>query len=457
MAGGKSRIRDSLQLRLSFALALAILVVASVAGIIAFVAAFDEAHELQDDVLRQVGALFDREHLPLPHPGDAGRGGDSDEQSRVIVEYLGNDKSLNAATPLALPADLADGLQTLALGGVAYRLLARTLGNGERIVVAQSTRVRDEIARDSALRTVMPFLVLVPVLLLVVADLVKKMFRPITALATELDQREERELHPLATTELPTEVRPFVVAINRLLERIAQAMESQRRFVADAAHELRSPLAALSLQAERLAAAEMSLPAQQRLATLRCGILRNRDMLDQLLSLARVQSPPVQPTTPISMLDIYRRVLEDLLPLADAKGIDIGVEGEQDGHLLVHPMDLIAMIENLVDNAIRYTPPGGRIDLALIRGEARVAFQIRDTGPGIALAEYDRVFDPFYRIIGSEQPGSGLGLAIVKTVAERIGAEVGLAWADPATRRGLAVTVAFSTAIAGTPSSGRQP
>ena len=447
MAGGKSRIRDSLQLRLSFALALAILVVASVAGIIAFVAAFDEAHELQDDVLRQVGALFDREHLPLPHPGDAGRGADSDEQSRVIVEYLGNDKSLKAATPLALPADLADGLQTLTLDGVAYRLLARTLGNGERIVVAQSTRVRDEIARDSALRTVTPFLVLVPLLLLLVADLVKKMFRPITALATELDQREESELHPLASAELPTEVRPIVVAINRLLERVTQAMAGQRRFVADAAHELRSPLAALSLQAERLAAAEMSPAAAARLATLRRGILRNRDMLDQLLTLARVQSPPVAPATPTSMLEIYRRVLEDLLPLADAKGIDIGVTGEQDVRLQVNPTDLIVMIENLVDNAIRYTPPGGRVDLALIHGEGRMACQIRDTGAGIAPAEYDRVFDPFYRVVGSEQAGSGLGLAIVQTVAQRIGAEVRLARADPAARRGLSVTVEFPPAV----------
>jgi two-component system OmpR family sensor kinase len=169
-------------------------------------------------------------------------------------------------------------------------VLVKTLPSGGRVAFAQQTEVRDEIARDSALRTLMPFLILLPILLLLVADLVRKIFKPVAALSREIDQRSEQDLYPLVAAPLPLEIRPFVVAINRLLGRVSQSMEAQRRFIADAAHELRSPLTALSLQAERLAGAEMSDQARERLGTLRQGIERGRSLLDQLLALARAQS-----------------------------------------------------------------------------------------------------------------------------------------------------------------------
>jgi two-component system OmpR family sensor kinase len=445
MDGLKERLKESVQLRLSFSLSLAILIVAMVAGIFSFLSAFDEAHELQDDVLRQVAALFDRQHPPVAHLGDHGRVKDSDEDSRVIVQYLagGNKTSGNADTgpPLPLPITLPDGLHTLEVGGEPFRVLVKTIAGGERIAVAQETGVRDRIARDSALRTVMPFLVLVPILLLVVADLVRKMFRPIALLSTEIDQRAEQELHPIEESHLPVEVRPFVVAINRLLDRVAQSMANQRRFVADAAHELRSPLTAVSLQAERLAEADMSDLARERLATLRRGIERGRNLLDQLLTLAKVQATLDLPTSRISVQAVYRRVLEDLLPLAEAKHIDIGVEGGQDAQVLVNEVDLIAVVKNLVDNAIRYTPDGGRVDLSVAIVDHRALLQIKDSGPGIPTDERVRVFDPFYRSLGSDQLGSGLGLSIVKAIADRTGAEVRLTFSDEARQSGLCASV----------------
>jgi two-component system OmpR family sensor kinase len=180
----------------------------------------------------------------------------------VIVQRLGDGSpsvvSVDAGGALPLRTTLADGLHTLEIGGETFRVLVATTTAGERIAVAQESGFRNQIARDSALRTVMPFLILLPVLLLIVADLVRKMFRPIAALSKEIDQRAEQELHPIEGSHLPSEVRPFAVAINRLLGRVDKAMDTQRRFVADAAHELRSPLTAMSLQAERLAEAEMS-------------------------------------------------------------------------------------------------------------------------------------------------------------------------------------------------------
>jgi two-component system OmpR family sensor kinase len=440
MDGFKRRLNESIQHKLSVSLSLAIFGIAVVAGVFSFVSAFNEAHELQDDTLRQVAALFDRQHMPLTHPVDESRPEDSDPESRVIVQYLA-DGNKAAGVPLPLPLTLSDGLHTLDVSGEPFRVLVKTMTNGKRIAVAQETGVRNEIARDSALRTLMPFLILVPVLLLIVANIVRKLFRPLAALSMKIDQRNEQELHPVEAQHLPVEVRSFVVAINRMLARVAQSMDAHRRFVADAAHELRSPLTAMSLQAQRLAEAEMSNLARERLATLQRGIERGRNLLDQLLTLAKVQALPDLPKAPISVQGIYRRVLEDLIPLAEAKRIDVGVEGKQDAQVMVSELDMIAVVKNLVDNAIRYTPEGGRVDLSVTALEGCAVLGIRDNGPGIPLAERERIFDPFYRTLGSDQIGSGLGMSIVKTVADRIGAEIQLGFSDEVKGSGLRVCI----------------
>jgi two-component system, OmpR family, sensor kinase len=445
MDGLEKRLNESVQLKLSFSLSAAILAVAVVAGIFSFVTAFDEAHELQDDTLRQVAAVFDRQHfVPADFGGDRSAE-DSDEDSRVIVQHLAEGDNAagkdNAGAVLPLPATLQDGLHTMNVSGESFRVLVKTTPYGERIAVAQETGVRDEIARDNALRTLMPLLILVPILLLIVADLIRKMFRPIADLSTEIDLRAEQELHPVKESHLPVEIRPFVVAINRLLARVGHSMETQRRFVADAAHELRSPLSAVSLQTERLAEAEMSNLARERLLALRRGIERGRNLLDQLLTLAKAQAASEQPKSSVSMRHIYLRVLEDLMPLAEAKHIDIGVEGEQDAHVWANELDLIAMVKNLVDNAIRYTPNGGKVDLSIATEGGRAILRIQDSGPGIEVAERERVFAPFYRTLGNDHIGSGLGLPIVKAITERIGAEIQLTFAEEAKQSGLCVSV----------------
>jgi two-component system OmpR family sensor kinase len=445
MDGFKKSVNTSIQARLSFALSMAILAVALIAGTFSFVSAFDEAHELQDETLRQVAVLLNQSRLPLVPPVDDGRLRDQDDDARVTVQYLsggGWAQAKGAAgVSLPLPVTLADGRHTLELGGEPYRVLVRTTESGDRIAVAQQTGVRDGIARDSALRTVMPLLILMPILLLLVSHLVRRMFRPIAALSMEIDRRTERALHPVQEARLPVEVQPFAVAINRLLSRVAQAMDAQRRFVADAAHELRSPLTAISLQAERLAESNMPDHARERLAALQGGIARGRVQLDQLLTLAKAQTSPVLPNSAVSVQAIFRRVLEDLMPLAEARRIDIGVEGEVDAQIMVSEFDMIAVVRNLVDNAIRYSPPGGRVDLSVALSEHMAVLRIQDTGPGIAPAERERVFDPFYRTLGTDQVGSGLGLSIVKTICERIDAEIVLDYADQVTASGLAVCV----------------
>ncbi|WP_448681163.1 ATP-binding protein [Pseudomonas nicosulfuronedens] len=451
MDGFQRRLRDSVQFRLSLALSVTILIIALLASVFAFLAAYQEALEMQDNTLKQVAALVERQQMKPHYPAGAPAIAGDNEETRVIVQYLADSAIAPEANdnglPLPLPGNLPDGFSTVSVGGEEFRVLVRSPALGQRIAIAQETDSRDRDARESARRGVIPFMILIPVLLLVVADLIRKLFRPIATLAAEIDQRDVQDMAPIDARDLPTEVRSFALAINRLLGRVSKSMEAQHRFVADAAHELRSPLTALSLQAERLSASEMSEPARERLGKLRQGIERGRDLIDQLLALASAQSSSSAATAPsrISVHKVYRAVLEELLPVAEKKQLDLGVEGD-DSEIMANELDLHTLIRNLVDNALRSTPSGGRIDLRTMRQEGLVVLQVRDTGPGIPESERERVFDAFYRVPGSAGIGSGLGLSIVRTIAIRIGATIDLDYSDSASRSGLCVTLRFLAA-----------
>ena len=189
----------------------------------------------------------------------------------------------------------------------------------------------------------------------------------------------------------------------------------------------------------------MSDEARQRLATLRQGIERGRKLLEQLLSLARAQSAVPAPAQAVSVRGVYRRVLEDLLPLAEAKSLDIGMVDGPDARVLAHEMDLFTLVRNLADNAIRYTPDGGRVDLSVRQAGRQVILEVEDNGIGIPAAERERVLDPFYRVLGSGQASSGLGLSIVQAIAQRLGARLELSDATQFPK-GLKVRLIFESA-----------
>ncbi len=436
MDGFKKRLTNSLQFKISFSIAICILGFALIAGIIAFRSAYGEAHELQDDLLRQVSNFITQQPLSSDALNQGRHDKLGDAESHIIVQQLGNTPGL-----LNISASSLDGLQSLQIDGKEYRAILKTLDGGERIAISQPISFRDEIARDSALRTAMPFLLMLPALLFIVAYLVQKIFQPIKNLANDIDLRTEQELHSMEEINLPTELRPFVVAINHLLGRVSQSVLLQRRFIADAAHEMRSPLTALSLQAERMAQVQMSSEARERIDVLRQGINRNRDLLEQLLTLAKAQSSKVDPENPVSIQAVFRHVLEELMPIAETKFLDIGVEGSEDILAWASELELTTLLKNLVENAIRYTPDHGRIDLKVCKRDSHAIISVCDTGPGIALQERDRVFEPFYRSLGTNQSGSGLGLAIVRAIADKIGAQVDLAFRDKKNHSGLCVSV----------------
>ncbi|WP_215781859.1 ATP-binding protein [Paludibacterium sp. B53371] len=445
MDGLKARLAASVQFRLSLGLAMSILLVAMVATVSSFRSAYDEAYELQDETLRQIASLLGKSNLRLITEPLTGEVNEDDPSSQVIVQSLNRHPSA-AVRPgqphLILPGTLRDGIYTLDSAGTPYRVLIRSLGNGERVAVAQATWLRDENARESAESTIMPFLVLIPLMLLITAILIRRTFVPITRAADELDRRDD-VLSPLDEQHIPAEIKPFVRSINRLLARIAALLGQQRRFIADAAHELRSPLTALTLQVERLAGTELSEAARERLDQVKIGIERERLLLEKLLDLARAQTDAEPLAEPVSLHQLFRTVLADLLPLAESRQQDIGLQPGEDIVLTTSAFDLALLVRNLIENAIRYTPEGGRIDLVVSQQAQSVVIQIRDNGPGIAPDDRERVFDAFYRIPGSSEIGSGLGLSIVQSLARRLGATIRLAWTDEVARRGLAVWIVF--------------
>jgi two-component system, OmpR family, sensor kinase len=324
----------------------------------------------------------------------------------------------------------------------------KTRADGSRFAVAQSAAIRDEIANDMALRTLLPIAALIPCLMLVTALVIAHSLRPMVRLAGDLDTRRADNVTPLPLDGTPSELHPFIASINGRLARTRRLMDQQRRFVTEAAHELRTPIAALSLQAENLKSLDLPEGARNRLIALSQGMQRTRHLLEQLLTLARHDAAPASGCElPLVELDrTAKEVVADLLPQALDRGIDLGFELAEPLGVRSEPVMLAAMIRNLLDNAIRFTPQGGRVDLGVYRQDGAAILQIEDTGPGIAPCDMDRIYEPFYRGLRPEGEGTGLGLSIVKRVVDTLGGSIELENMTGAGRSGLRVTVALPIA-----------
>jgi two-component system OmpR family sensor kinase len=446
MDGRRGGLKYSLQTKLSVWLSIVILTVAILAGAFSFASSFQEAIELQDAQLQQIAGLLNKRSSIVGNPLQIGtEQADPEENIAVRLLQAANSGAPEPNGPLStLTNNLPDGLQTVSIKGQNWRVFVGAFDSTTRLVVGQLTVVRDEIARDSALRVVVPFLVLLPILILLVSLVTRSIFKPLKQLAHELDSRAEQDLREVDTNHLPSEIRPLVFAMNTLLSRVAHSVALQRRFVADASHELRSPLTALSLQAERLSGSDLPTQARNRLTVLRGGIQRAQKLLEQLLSLARVQEPALRQAEPISIQVALTAVLEDLIPLAHAKNIELSVSNEGDAKIIANPLELQLMFKNLVDNAIRYSPHAGRVDINVYADANRIVFQVDDIGPGIPEPERALVLDPFYRALGNDETGSGLGLSIVRTVAHRLDAKIQFGFANENTKRGLRAKIIFA-------------
>jgi len=312
------------------------------------------------------------------------------------------------------------------------------------IQVAQPMRVRERQAVDLALRTLTPFVLLMPMLVIFIWLAVGHALQPLKRLTLLVKARKVNALDPLADEHLPAEVQPLVGALNDLLHRLGAALERERGFLADAAHELRTPLTALHLQMGALARATNEAERADATEKLSAGVQRAIRLVEQLLSLARQEPRAEGIRTRLRLNELVREVVAEMVPLADARKIDLGISSSQPAEVLGDPDALRTLVRNLVDNAVRYTPAGGTVDLQVDPSNDGSMLRVADTGPGIAAEERQRVFDRFYRTPGTSPPGSGLGMAIVKAVADAHGASIALdAGVDG---RGLVVTVTFPPA-----------
>lgn len=411
-----SSIRGAL---LAGLLAAAILAAALVAAG-AYRVAYNETNELFDTQLQEMGlALRDRVF--------AGEGPAVDEGDEFLIQVWdpGGAAIFRSSARVAAPVIGAVGLSTVAGRDDDWRVY-RIDAERQIVQVAQPMRLRRARAAGIALRVIAPLAALVPALAILMWAVVGRGLAPLTAFARALAARGPHAPAPIASAGLPFELRPLAGALNDLLARLGDALERERTFIADAAHALRTPLAAVALQVqllERTPAGPGCAPALERL---KAGVQRSVRLVQQLLVLARQgATPAAAPQGRVDLAALAREVVAEAAAFAESRGIDLGLDAAE-ARVAGDAEGLRVLLANLVENAVRYTPAGGAVDVRVRAEGAEAIAEVLDTGPGIAQGERGRVFDRFYRGSPADGPGSGLGLAIVREIAARHDATVDL-------------------------------
>ncbi|CAJ0822233.1 ATP-binding protein [Ralstonia flaminis] len=418
-----------------------------IAGVLLYNVVRAENRQLFNNQLKHIaGSLLI--HLPplAAEPGKPGTDeGDTPDDGIVVQVWDTSGKLIYTSRPaLIFPRYPDDGLKTVPFRGERWRVYGEAR-SGQFVQVAQPIGLRKALGLRLIWLALAPFLVLVPMLAAIIWFAVHRGLSPLRRTAESIEQRGPNALEPVETFALPRELRPMVDALNSLMKRLERELTWRQEFTAEVAHELRSPLTTLKLQlqlAERVQTDEQRVKA---FAKLHARLDRATHLVLQLLTLARhergLQEDDMRP---VDLAKLAHQVVADFVPQAESKDIALtldttadvpaNVQGDEDG--------LRTLLANVVDNAVRYTAPGGRVEVAALWQDEAPAWRVVDTGPGIPWQERLRVFDRFYRLVDATTVGSGLGLAIVKNIAERHQATVTLS--DNPAGHGLVVTVAFS-------------
>ena len=346
------------------------------------------------------------------------------------------------------PVPATEGYSNVTHNGREWRVYTH-VADGHALQVAHALDERREIAAQTAWRTLLPFAALIPFLGMLIWYAVGRGLRPLDAMSRAVAKRRPDAMSPLAEGGLPRELQPLAGSLNALLARLDLALAAQRRFTADAAHELRTPLAALKLQAELAERTTDPAARSAAFAELDAGVVRAAHLVEQLLTMARLEpDAPARHFVDVDLPALAKDAVVARAALAVDKDVDLGVTRVAQVPVRGDPADLAMLIANLLDNALRYTPAGGRVDVAVDDDGGQAVLSVVDTGPGIAVADRERVFERFYRGAagagGPDATGSGLGLSIVRRIADAHGATILLD--DAGDGRGLAVRVRFPAA-----------
>ncbi len=359
-----------------------------------------------------------------------------------IVQFWSRDGHLvTSSWPVAgLMLQTDEGFRTLASAGHHWRVYTAAPGP-LRVQVVQSGDFRRQVIFDLALRAAEPIAFLFPLTAVLLWLAVFLALRPMDRLVQSIARQDERSLGELPLQKVPGELLPLIVSMNGLLLRLKQAFAAQQRFVQDAAHELRTPLTALKLQTENLRH-KLGGSADVEIARLEAGIERMQRLVEQLLRLARQEAAaPHARDMPVDLREALKESVSALLPLAEARKIDLGFTAAEPAEVQADAGELRSVFDNLLDNALRYTPAGGRVDVSLRRTDGDLLVEFTDTGPGIPPELLERVFERFYRVLGTGTQGSGLGLAIARTAAGRGGMHIELL--NRGDRSGLVARIRF--------------
>jgi two-component system, OmpR family, sensor kinase len=414
-----------------------------VAGLMMGYAAYRRAHQDLDDLLdyqlQQLAFSLSRQSVasvPLP-PGMP-----SPEPDFITQVWDRDGVLMFYSRPnLAIPMRPRPGFTNMDWNGQSWRVFTQL--DGARIIqVAHPLSLRREMAADFARRAVLPLLALLPLLAIVIWVVVGRALTPLSSISAALRARTPAALEPLPQEKVPEELVPLVGSLNDLLQRLQHALEVQRQFVGDAAHELRSPLTAVQLQLSLLKRASGEDERAAAIERLERGVHRSNRLVQQLLTLAR--QDPQAPDAAIEDVDIGQLAHElatDYEPQAALERQSLRLESAAEPVLVRGEREALrVMLSNLIDNALRYTPADGSVAVRISRAGDEALIEVEDSGPGIAPEQRARVFDRFYRVPrAAAEEGSGLGLAIVKRVLDRHAGSVSLD--DASAGSGLKVSV----------------
>jgi len=442
---GMTSIRRTLLVRLLLGLG----AVAVVATLATYVETRREMGELFDLQLKQLAYSTRIDDLvrgrPLAPPTREGRR--TSGVSEIVTQIWNRDGVLVywSRPGAGLPVSVTEGYSDVVVDGHIWRVFTHVDGD-HALQVAHALDERREIAAQAALRTLLPLAVLIPLLGVLIWFAVGRGLRPLDSLSRAVAMRRPDAMSPVEEHALPLELQPLAASLNALLARLDEALAAQRRFTADAAHELRTPLAALALQVEHAERAPSAEGRAAAMADLKSGVARASRLVEQLLTMARLE--PEALSRNFSRVDLVALADDAIVaraPIAEARRIDLGRTESAAVPVYGDAASLATLIANLLDNALRYTPKGGRVDVAVVDDAGRAVLTVIDTGPGIDIAARERVFERFHREIPPDDDthpaGGGLGLSIARRIAEAHGATISLS--DGLDGKGLAVRVRF--------------
>lgn len=414
--------------RLKRALLITLLAVLVLATVAAAFTAYLEASDIQDETLLSVAELVETNQIAAKIDTELFDDDDVDDGA-VRVWELGKESRHG----IRIKKPLKQGFHTLHEEDDFWRVyVTRNNRGGKQFIVAQKLGVSAEIALNSAKNTALPLLLLFLLVPLLVTWIVRHSFKPLNALTRKVDSSDSLQLDIANKSDIPVEVMPFVSAIDSLLEKNEANNQRQRRFIADAAHELRTPITALSLDIENVQSAHSEEIKNSRQAALAKSISRLQRLVNQLLDLARAQSTISGSKKAVSLNETVKDQIGDLYPLIENKNIELIVSRNELVQLSDNNNQLQHLIRNALSNAIKFTPESGCIDIEVFRDAEEAVFTVTDNGPGAAPEQLEHLLQPFYRPDGQASgQGAGLGLAICHEVAAQLNGKLTLENVSP--------------------------